>query len=331
MTIFLNILFLVLGLAFLIKGADFFVQGASSIAKKLKVPSMIIGLTIVAVGTSMPELVVSVSSAIKGSADMSIGNIIGSNIFNMLICLGVVALFSPVLIKKSTKKIHFPFLIAVTGMLLLFGCDAILDGMDKNILSRTESLLLLVVMVLYLFVTISNARKDRKIFTGEGDSKEEKDEIKILKTWQTVLYLLLGLGAVVFGGECVVSTAQYLAIQMGMSEALVGLTIVAMGTSLPELVTSITAAKQGENEIALGDVIGSNIMNIVLIFGMSGTITQLGISSDMLVDMLILFVFTIIFIAMCLTRNSLRKKEGIVLICMYIMYTTFIIVRNYAF
>ena len=137
MTIFLNILFLILGLTMLIKGADYFVKGASSIAKKLKVPSMVIGLTIVAIGTSMPELVVSISSAVKGSADMSIGNVVGSNMFNMLICLGVVSLFGNLPIKTSTKKIDFPFLIAVTGMLMLFGCDKILDGMDKSILSRT--------------------------------------------------------------------------------------------------------------------------------------------------------------------------------------------------
>ena len=308
----------------LIKGADYFVKGASSIAKKLKVPSMVIGLTIVAIGTSMPELVVSISSAVKGSADMSIGNVVGSNMFNMLICLGVVSLFGNLPIKTSTKKIDFPFLIAVTG------CDKILDGMDKSILSRTESIMLLVILCLYTYIIVVNARKDRKKI-AENTEAEAEDEIKILKNWQTALCLVLGLAAVVFGGECVVSTAQYLALQMGMSEALVGLTIVAMGTSLPELVTSITAAKQGENEIALGNVIGSSIMNIVLILGMSGAITQLNISLDMLFDMFILFIFTIVLVYMCVTRNSLRKKEGIILICMYVMYMIFIIVRNYAF
>lgn len=339
MSIFLNILFLVLGLGLLIKGADFFVMGASSVAKKLKVPSMVIGLTIVAIGTSMPELVVSISSAIKGSTDMSVGNVVGSNIFNMMICLGVVALFSPVKIKQSNKKIDFPFLIAVTGMLLIFGCDAILDGLGYNWLSRSESILLLVMLILYIYVLVSNARKDRKKFLSqtndlnlpEGEPVVEEEEVKILKTWQTILCLIGGLGAVVFGGECVVSTAQFLAIKMGMSEALVGLTIVAMGTSLPELVTSIMASRRGENDLALGNVIGSNIMNIVLILGLVGTLAQVPISFEMLTDMLILFVFTLIFVFMCLTKKALNKKEGFILISMYVAYMAFAIVRNYCF
>ena len=337
MTIFLNVLFLVIGLALLIKGADYFVMGASSIAKKLKVPSMVIGLTIVAIGTSMPELVVSISSAIKGSTDLSIGNVVGSNIFNMMVCLGVVAFFAPIKIKQSNKKIDFPFLIAVTGMLLIFGCDALLDGLGYNWLSRSESILLLVMLGLYVYVLVTNARKDRKKFLSqtndlnlpEGETQE--DEVKILKTWQTILCLIGGLAAVVFGGECVVSTAQYLAIQMGMSEALVGLTIVAMGTSLPELVTSIMASRRHENDLALGNVIGSNIMNIVLILGAVGTLAQVPISVEMLTDIAILFVFTAVFIVMCITKKSLNKKEGFILLSMYFSYMVFAIVRNYCF
>lgn len=337
MEIFLNILFLVIGLFLLIKGADYFVNGASSVARKLKVPTMIIGLTIVAIGTSLPELAVSISSAIKGSTDMSIGNIVGSNMFNMLVCLGAVATFAPVKMKTSTKKIDFPFLIALTSMLLIFGCDQILDGMNINILSRTESIILLVVLVLYLYVTIRNARKDRNVFISQENTlnipegESEKEEKKELKTYQTILYLILGLAAVVFGGECVSSTAQFLAIKMGMSEALVGLTIVALGTSLPELVTSIVAAKNGENELALGNIIGSNIMNIALILGSVGVITQIGITTDMLVDILILLVCTIIFVLLCLRKNELRRNEGFILIAIYLLYMAFAIVRNYCF
>ena len=338
MSIFLNVLFLVLGLTLLIKGADFFVMGASSIAKKLKVSSMVIGLTIVAIGTSMPELVVSISSAAKGSTDLAIGNVVGSNIFNMMVCLGTVAFFSPVKIKQSSKKIDFPFLIAVTGMLLIFGCDAILDGLGYNWLSRSESILLLVILVLYVYVLVTNARKDRKKFLDQtnelnlpNDGTHQEDEVKELKTWQTILYLIGGLAAVIFGGECVVSTAQFLAIKMGMSEVLVGLTIVALGTSLPELMTSIMAVRKGEKDLALGDVIGSNIMNIVLILGTVGTLAQVPISVAMLTDLLILFVFTIVFVIMCITKKSLNKKEGFVLIAMYLAYMAFAIVRNYCF
>lgn len=340
MEIFLNILFLIIGLALLIYGADFFVSGASAIAKKLKVPAMVIGLTIVSIGTSLPELAVSISSAISGATDLSVGNIVGSNMFNMLICLGSVSLFAPIKMKQSTKKVDFPFLIALTTILLIFGLDMVLDGLGYSILSRTESILLLVLLVLYMFVTVSNARKDRKKFVeqennlnlpeGETETKEQKKE-KELKIWQILLYSIGGIAAVIFGGECVSSTSQFLALKMGMSEALVGLTIVAISTSLPEFVTSVVAAKKGENEIALGNVIGSNIVNISLILGMVGVIAQINISVDMIIDMAILLASTILFIIMCLRKNELRKKEGILLIVVYVLYIAFAIVRNYCF
>lgn len=337
MAIFLNILFLIVGLALLINGADFFVKGASSIAKKLKVSTMIIGLTIVSMGTSLPELAVSISTAISGSTDMSIGNVVGSNMFNMLVCLGVVALFSPVHMKASTRKIDFPFLIALTGILMIFGLDRFLDGVDKDFLSRTESILLLALLALYLYVTITNAKKSRKTFTPqtndlnlpEGEVQEE--EIKVLTTTQTILCLVLGLAAVVFGGQCVSTTSQFLAIKMGMSEGLVGLTIVALGTSLPELVTAVMAVRQGENDLALGNVIGSNIFNIALILGVVGVITQIDITTEMLTDIITLMGFTLVFISLCLTRNVLKKKEGIFLIFLYFAYMAFAIVRNYCF
>ena len=336
MTIFLNVLFLVLGMAFLIKGADFFVSGASAIAKKCKVPSLFIGLTIVALGTSLPELSVSITSAISNNIDLSVGNIVGSNMFNMLLVLGLISLFSPVPMSASSKKVDIPFLIAITGALLLFGLDVTLNGATSNILSRTESILLLIILILYLYILISNANRKRKRQlkqekylkkeTLENDSQE-----KDLKIWQIVLYVTLGPAAVVFGGECVSTTAQFLAIKMGMSEALVGLTIVAVGTSLPELVTSVVAAKKGENDLALGNVVGSNIMNISLILGSVGLISQAPISSIIVTDILILFVCTIFFSVICFKRNDISKKEGAFLLMLYIAYITFTIIRNYCF
>ena len=333
MAIFLNILFLVLGLVLLIKGADFFVSAASSVAKKLKVSSLVIGLTIVALGTSLPELAVSISSAISGATDLSIGNVVGSNMFNMLVCLGAVCMFQPIYMRKSTKKIDFPFLIALTGILLIFSLDRYLDGTSINFISRTESMLFIVILVLYMFVTVSNARKERQTTIENNEMAEQKpeEEVKQLKSWQTALYLILGLGMVVFGGECVSSTSQFLAIKAGMSEALVGITIVAFGTSLPEFVTSIVAAKRGENELALGNVIGSNIINISLILGAVGVITQITITLDMIIDLAILLFSTLIFILLCLRKGELRKKEGFVLLALYIAYLAFAIVRNYAF
>ena len=335
MDIFLNILFLVLGMILLIKGADFFVSGASSVAKKMKVPSLFIGLTIVALGTSLPELSVSVTSAFSNNIDLSVGNIIGSNLLNMLFILGIVALFSPVPMSKLTKKIDLPFLIAVTGILMLFGFDSLLNGEKTNILSRTESIIFLIILILYLYVLISNANRRRKRTLKQEKflniSNSEQTDEKTLKVWQIILCLIFGLAAVVFGGECVSTTAQFLAIKMGMSEALVGLTIVAFGTSLPELVTSVIAAKKGENDLALGNVIGSNIMNISLILGSVGLIAQAPISMTIVVDSIILFMATMIFAVACFRKENISKREGIVFILLYLSYLAFAIVRNYCF
>lgn len=333
MAIFLNILFLVIGMVLLIKGADFFVSGASEIAKRLKVPSLFIGLTIVALGTSLPELSVSVTSAISKNMDLSVGNVVGSNLFNMLLILGLVAVFSPVPMSRSSKKIDFPFLIAITGMLLLFSLDMILDGASSNMLSRVESILFLIVLILYIYILIFNAQKKRKekLLKNMEDVQSSEPQEKRLKVWQIIIYVLVGLAAVVFGGECVSTTATYLAIEMGMSEALVGLTIVALGTSLPELATSVMAAKKGENDIALGNVIGSNIINISLILGAVGIIGQVPVSAVILTDIAILFVSTIIFTVFCVTRDSISKKEGIVFLIMYFAYIAFAIIRNYCF
>ncbi len=333
MTIFLNVLFLIVGMALLIKGADFFVNGASAFAKKIKVPPMFIGLTIVALGTSLPELSVSVVSAINGSLDMSVGNVVGSNLFNMLFILGFITLFQPIILKESTKKIDFKFLIGITGALLLFSMDKILNGCSENVLSRTESILFLCTVVLYLFVLIKDAKKTRvcEMLSNCSKNNTSSEEIKDYKIWQITLFLIVGLAMVVFGGECVATTAKFLAIKMGMSEALVGLTIVAIGTSLPELMTSIVASKKGENDLALGNVIGSNILNISLILGLVGVIGQAPISTEILTDMVILLVSTIMLVMLCIGKNQLKRKDGFILLFVYIIYISFTIIRNYCF
>lgn len=397
MAIFLNILFLIIGLALLIKGADFFVSGASAIAKKFKVPAMLIGLTIVALGTSLPELSVSVASAIKGSTDMSVGNIVGSNMMNMLLILGIVAIIHPVPITKSNKIIDFPFLIVLTMLLLVFSADVILNGDAQNMISRTESIVYLAMLVFYITILVINANLSKKLpfakedklnFSGEMTSqtekeiiskdedkgenkletnlistldndensqknlqtsenqnqnfikqeekskkfkfKKEKNKDKILKGWQIALCLIFGLAAVVFGAECVSTTAQFLAIKIGMSEALVGLTIVSVGTSLPELATSIAVSRRGDNQMALGNILGSNVINIALVLGLVGVISPVAITSAILIDMLILTIFTIIFSVICMTsKKEIRRWVGILLLIMYIAYITFAIVRNY--
>ena len=331
MKIFLNILFLIIGFASLIIGANYFVNGASAVAKKLKVPSIIIGLTIVAIGTSLPELAVSVTSAISGSADLSVGNVVGSNLSNMLLILGVVAIMSNIPIQKGTKKFDLPFMIGVTALLLFFGADSVLGFNSVNVIKWWEALILFLLFIAYMVIQIMFAKKQQNFAeqTVVETEKEEKPE-KQLKVWQIVLFLIGGLAAVVFGGECVSRTSKFLAMAAGMSEALVGVTIVALGTSLPELVTSVVAARKGETDLAVGNVVGSNIMNIVLILGTSGLITSINISMTMLVDTLILFVASVIFMLVCLSGNKINRLEGIMLVVMYFAYMTMAIVRNYA-
>lgn len=314
----------------LIKGADYFVGGASAVAKKLKVPALFIGLTIVSIGTSFPELSVSISSAISNSPDLSVGNMIGSNLANMFLILGLMALIAPVPIKATMKKIELPFLIAITTIMMLFSLDMFLDGAEANMLSRVESILFLIMIILYLAILIFNARKTR-ISHIQANSIEEQKPEKELKIWQIVIFIVVGLAAVIFGGECVSSTAKFLALEMGMSEALVGLTIVAIGTSLPELVTSVIAARKGENDIAIGNIVGSNIMNISLVLGVVGTISQINISATILMDMIILLVFTIVAIVCCIRKSDISKREGILFLIMYFAYIAFAVIRNYCF
>ena len=346
---------LVVGFILLIKGADFFVDGASAVAKRFKIPAMLIGLTIVALGTSLPELSVSLASAFKHNVDLSVGNIVGSNMMNMFLILGIVVLIRPIPVSKSSKKIDFPFLISVTVLLLLFCVDTYLNGESVNIISRTESIILLVALIGYIVLLVLNAKKERKLMYDrpepiepdktkteetevesteevKGKKKKKKKEKKELKIWQIILCIVFGLGAVVFGAECVSTTAQFLAIKMGMSEMLTGLTIVAIGTSLPELATSIAASVKGENQMALGNIIGSNVINIALILGSVGVITQIGVTTTILVDVLILAVCTIIFSVLCMTRKKdINRWMGAVFIVMYVAYMTFAIVRNYCF
>ncbi|MBQ8451841.1 MAG: calcium/sodium antiporter [Clostridia bacterium] len=344
MDIFWNVLFLIIGLVLLIKGADFFVSGASAVAKKFKVSPLIIGLTIVAIGTSLPELAVSITSAISGSLDMSVGNVLGSNMANMLLILGIVAIMKPIPIKASAKSFDLPMMMLVTCLLFLFSSDIIFNNESSDVISRTEGIVLVGIFVFFIYMNVKFAKRQNVIQTAkiqkqqelldnakeQTDDKNDKSE-KPLKVWQVILYLIFGLAAVVFGGECVSRTSQFLAVKAGMSEALVGLTIVAVGTSLPELATSIVAAKKGEVDLAVGNIVGSNIMNIVMILGIVGIITPIPVSSLIFVDLIILIASTFAFTIMALTRMRLSRGEGVTLLVIYLAYIAFAIVRNYCF
>lgn len=322
-TLLLNILFLILGFAFLIKGADVFVDGASTIAKIFKVPALIIGLTIVALGTSLPELAVSVVASINKATDLSVGNVVGSNIFNILIVLGTTSLLVPIAIQKSVIKFELPFVLFVSILLLLCG----LIGPKE--VSWIFGLIFMVLVVVYIFVLVKRTINENKEQKQEEIKEEHEEKISPIKA---IIFLIIGAALIIFGGECVNSTSVVIAEFFGMDEQLIGLTICAIGTSLPELITSLVAAKKGENDIALGNVIGSNTLNILFILGISALISPLPISPDMTIDIIVMVLITIELIIMAVLtfkKNGLNKMCGIILILTYVIYMVYIIGRNY--
>lgn len=325
MSIFLNILLLIIGFVGLIKGADFFVDGSSALARIVKVPGVIIGLTIVAMGTSAPELAVSTSAAIQGANEIALSNVVGSNLFNLLGVLGVCALICPIPVEKSIIKRDFPFsilitigLFIVTGIRLLSGFDFLNTGMLENIgmISRPVGIVLLVVFVGYIGTLIVLAKRN----------KVTEESGKDMPVWKSLLLIVVGLACIIIGGQLVVDNAKGIAAALGMSETLIGLTIVAIGTSLPELITSIVASKKGENGLAVGNVIGSNIFNILFILGVSATIHPIAVNYASVIDLLILIIVSIVTFIFSLTKK-ISRIEGAVMIMMYAATVVFAIVR----
>lgn len=317
----MDFIILIIGFFLLIKGADIFVDGASSIAKKIGIPSVIVGLTIVSLGTSAPELAVSLISSFNGNNGIAVGNVLGSNLFNTLVVLGGTAIVAPLLIKKSTIKRDYitTLLVTILTCFLIFG----LVPKSENMLSRISGIILLVVCIAYMFILVKAAKKD------SVKDEENTSEIKMSKN---ILLSLIGVVGIVFGGNLVVDSATNIAYALGMSEKLVGLTIVAVGTSLPELVTSIVAALKGENDIALGNVLGSNIFNLVLILGASATISPITVLGVMLIDFIILIAVTLFIGALIFFNKKEDKRlgrlEGIILVGIYVAYLAYIIMRN---
>ena len=317
----MSFILLIIGFFFLIKGADLFVDGAASIARKFNIPSMIIGLTIVAMGTSAPEAAVSITSSLSGQNDMSVANVVGSNFFNILVVLGVSALISKLPVQKNTIKKDTPFLLIVSGLLLVFGIN--------KYISRIEGLILLIVFVYFLYSTVKMAKSatnldsssDNEIALAESDTTTQTPILK------TVILSVIGILGIVIGGDMVVDSATSIATLLGMSANLVGLTIVAIGTSLPEFVTSIVAIKKGETEIAIGNVIGSNIFNILLVLGLATFISPITISTLALIDIIFMLCITILLYLFMKKDYSLVKKHGIILVGIYIVYMSYTIIR----
>lgn len=311
-SIIIQVVLLLVGFVFLIKGSDFFVDGASSIASILKVPTIIVGLTIVAFGTSAPEAAVSITSSLTGSNAMAVSNVIGSNLFNMLMVIGIAALLSNLLMEKSVLEKDLPFLVGIT---ILFAVFIFIGGDITNI----EGIILLVILIAYIIYLIFDAKKSSE------STVVEKPKWSLPKS---IVFIIIGLVGIVLGGDLVVDSASAIAIALGMSETLVGLTIVAIGTSLPELVTSITALKKGENQLVIGNVIGSNIFNILFVLGASSAISAIPIDSGMLVDVLFMIGVTILCFIFGKTQEKYDKKEGTILILLFVAYMAFAILRN---
>lgn len=314
---------LILGFALLIKGADFFVEGSSSVAKILKVPTIIIGLTVVAFGTSMPEASVSITAAMRGENSLAVSNVLGSNIFNLLIVLGCSALMRPLIASASVVKSEFPFSIIITAVLMVLTMKTavadVMAGSGEYVLGRVGGLILLVLFVAFVALQVRGALKARNEYEGE--------EYETMPGWKSALYIIGGLVGIIWGGDLVVESATEIAVQFGLSQTFIGLTIVAMGTSLPELVTSVVAAKKGENDLAVGNVVGSNIFNILLILGASSVISPITVDVNAIYDMIILIVMSILGYLCVKSRRELSKKEGIMFLLVYAVYFGYIYVR----
>lgn len=341
--IFLFIVFLVGGLAALVKGADLFVGGASGIASKLGVSALIIGLTVVSIGTSLPEASVSVVSAIHGSADISLGNVVGSNIFNILVVIGCAALFSPIVINRAAVKRDMPVMLGSAVLLLIFAIWFSSNAAHQ--INRIESAVMLASFVGYLGYTIfTEVRRGKASMLSPSAAQGEcaatvtsesataaMPSVVGKKVWLLVIMLASGLALIVLGGEFVTYGAKNIALKLGMSEALVALTIVAIGTSLPELVTSVVASRKGENDIALGNAIGSCIFNIILILGLAGVIVPLNVSVNVIIDIAIMLAIFVALLIYSLLRKTVTRAPAIVMLSLYAAYLAYIILRDFVF
>ena len=309
------VVLLVIGFVLLIKGADFFVDGSSSVAKRLRVPSMIIGLTIVAMGTSLPECAVSVTASISNNNSLAVSNAIGSNIFNLIVVCGMCSLFTPLVVQVETLKKEFPFSVICALLLLVFG----FMGMN---LGRAEGLIMMAIFAAYLVMMVISAKKARS--AAEENSEEESE---ILPVWKCILFILGGAVAIKFGGDFVVSGASTIAAGFGLSQTLIGLTIVAMGTSLPELVTSIVAAKKNEVDMAVGNVVGSNIFNILLVLGIASAISPIEFLMENVIDIIILVIMSVIVWLFGWSKKKIERTEGVLMLLSYVAYMIYICVR----
>lgn len=323
MTVLKAVIVLVVGFVLLVKGADFFVEGASSVAKMLKVPSLIIGMTIVAMGTSLPETSVSIAASINNQNTLAVSNVVGSNIFNLMVVLGVCAVMCELQVSKDVLKRDYPFSVICAILLLVAGYI----GMT---LGRVDGIIFLVIFVGFLFVLIKgamDARKRGEISEKEREMNEEISEMKEQPVWKSILYIVGGAIAIKYGGDWVVDSASTIATSFGISATLVGLTICSVGTSLPELVTSIVAARKNELDMAIGNVVGSNVFNILMVLGIAASVSPIAFLTENVIDIIILLVFSLITWLFCVTKKRIGRMEGITMLALYGIYLVYICIR----
>ena len=308
------IVLLLVGFVLLIKGADMFVDGSSSVAKILKVPSVIIGLTIVALGTSFPEAAVSITASIQGKNEMALSNIIGSNMFNLLMVIGISAFIKAFAVDQDIKKRDLPFNILLTAVLLFF-------AFTGRKIGRLEGIIFIIILIGYIWILIKSALKNKI-----------EEEAVAMSVPKSILFILIGVVAIIGGGQLVVNNASAIASELGLSDLFIGLTIIAIGTSLPELVTSVVAAKKGESGLALGNAVGSSILNILFILGFSTVLSPISVVSaeffKVMIDIIILLIVSMILQVFCVTRDKVSKFEGVICVLLYMGYMAFVIIRT---
>ena len=320
MSYILPYLYIVFGFAALIKGADFFVDGATAIAKKLRIPNIVVGLTIVAMGTSLPELAVSVSAAIDGSSAIAIGNVVGSNLINILVILGLSAVILPLSVDRSMFRRDLPVLMLTAAIL------PVMTLIGGGYFGRICGAILVALFIGYIALTVRSALAYRNITLPEGEAPAEENEAKDLPWWLCALFTVGGAALIVLGGNFSVDGATAIAQQWGVSEAVIGLTVVALGTSLPELVTSVVAARKGNSDIALGNIVGSNIFNVLFILGTTVLVLPFEVAASGLVDQLVLLGVSALLMITAYTGKKLSRIEGAAYLAIYAAYLSYLLI-----
>lgn len=314
----LSVLYILIGVVVVLWGADRLTEGAVGVAERLRIPQLVIGLTIVAIGTSMPEFCVSLVSALKGTADLAVGNVVGSNIFNSLLIVGITAMVAPMTILKSTVRLDIPFALLASVMLAAFCYDGELTRLDAGILFG--------LFLVFMFITLQHAKRGEKKEESE-ENEDVKEREQAMPVWKMVALILVGLACLVLGSNVFVDGATKVAAALGVSDAVIGLTVVAMGTSMPELATSVVAARKGNSGIAIGNVLGSNVFNILLVIGLTGVINPMHIQGITWIDLSMLILSMVLLLLFSYTKYTIARWEGAVLTILFAGYMTWVVMN----